>query len=63
MPARIPIAEAKRVADAQGCQQVIILAWDGERTHVVTYGDTKKACREAAEGANRLKAILGWPSA
>lgn len=61
MPKRIPITAAKRVAQEHGCRQVIILAWDGERTHVVTYGKTIDDCRQAAEGGNDLKRVLGWP--
>lgn len=49
MPKRIPIAAAKRVADAHGLSQVLIIAYDGERTHVVTYGRTKKDCALAAQ--------------
>lgn len=48
MTNRIPIAEAKRVAEAHGLKQVILLGWDGERVHVVTYGVTKADCEAAA---------------
>ena len=48
MVKRIPIAEAKRVAEAQGLKQVLLLGWDGEQTHIVTYGVTKKDCEEVA---------------
>lgn len=61
MPKRIPIAAAKRLAQAHGCRQVIILAWDGKETHVVTYGETKGDCIQAAEGGNKVKRALGWP--
>jgi hypothetical protein len=62
MPKRIPIAEAKRVAEAHGCRQVIMLAFDDEgRTHVVTYGRTLADCEQAAEGGNRMKRVMGWP--
>lgn len=61
MPKRIPITVAKTVATTTDCRQVIILAWDGELTHVVTYGKTVEDCAQAAEGGNRLKAFLGWP--
>lgn len=61
MPKRIPISVAKGVAAATDCQQVIILAWDGELTHVVTYGKTVENCAQAAEGGNRIKRFLGWP--
>ncbi len=58
MPRRIPITEAKRVAIAQGCKQVILLAWDGEQTHCVTYGVTKLDCAQAAEGGRKIMAQL-----
>lgn len=61
MPKRIPIEAAKAVAKGHDCRQVIILAWDGELTHVVTYGKTVNDCAQAAEGGNMLKAKLGWP--
>lgn len=61
MPKRIPISIAKAVAVNTGCQQVIILAWDGELTHVVTYGKTVEDCAQAAESGNRIKTFMGWP--
>lgn len=61
MPKRIPIAAASTFAKAQGLKQVIILAWDGERTHVVTYGQTAEDCDQAAQGGDKIKAALGWP--
>lgn len=48
MPKRIPIATAKRVAKEHGLKQVLLIGWDGERTHVVTYGATKEDCAQAA---------------
>lgn len=50
MPKRIPIRVAQRVAEEYACKQVIIVAWDGSRTHVVTYGEDKEQCRQAAIG-------------
>lgn len=61
MPKRIPVQAAKDVAKAHGCRQVIIAAWDGERTHVVTYGVNTEECAQAAEGGNKIKDALGWP--
>lgn len=48
MPKRIPISAAKRFADEFGLRQVVVLGYDGERTHIVTYGKTKEDCRQAA---------------
>lgn len=54
MPKRIPIAEAKRVAEAQKCKQVVLLAWDGSLVHIVTYGQTEEDCRQAAQSGRAL---------
>lgn len=63
MPKRIPIAAAKRFGQEQECRQVIVVAWDGERTHVVTWGQTLADCKEAANGGNFVKKALGFPEA
>ena len=62
MPAKLPITAAKNVAEVYGLQQVILLAWDGSQTHVVTYGKTNEDCAMAAEGANFLKEKMKWPT-
>lgn len=49
MPKRIPIATAKAVAEKHGLSQVLLIGWDGERVHVVTYGKTKADCEAAAK--------------
>jgi len=46
---RIPVAEAKRVAQTHGLSQCLLIGWDGERVHVVTYGKTKADCEAAAK--------------
>jgi hypothetical protein len=46
---RIPIATAKRVAQEHGLKQCLLIGWDGERVHVVTYGATKDDCEKAAK--------------
>jgi hypothetical protein len=61
MPKRIPIKAARDVAKAYRCRQVILLAWDGDLTHVVTYGKSLEDCAQAAEGGNSLKKKFGWP--
>ena len=54
-PKRIPIAATRRYAEAYGQNQVIILSWGpDDRTHVVTWGKTKKDCKEAAAGGKKL---------
>jgi hypothetical protein len=60
----IPITAAKRIADAYGQSQVVIVTFDkdgGGITHVVTYGRTLEECKQAAEGGNFVKRALGWP--
>jgi hypothetical protein len=49
MPKRIPISTAKAVAERHDLKQVLLIGWDGERTHVVTYGVTKEDCAAAAK--------------
>lgn len=61
MPKRLPISAARRIAKEHDCRQVILLAWDGERTHIVTYGKSIDDCAQAAEGGNILKTKWGWP--
>lgn len=59
--AALPIELAKDVADKYKLRQVIVLAWDGKATHVVTYGDSISDSDLAADAGNQLKAFLGWP--
>lgn len=46
---RIPISAAKKVAEQFGLKQCLLIGWDGENTHVVTYGVTKADCAAAAK--------------
>jgi hypothetical protein len=62
MPDRLPIQDAKEIAHKRGLRQVILLAWDGERSHVVTYGKSIEDCDQAAQGGEKLKKVLGWPN-
>lgn len=59
MSKRITITAARRVADLYNCEQVIILAWDGQRTHIVTYGTTRSQCQVAAKGGEQIAEMLG----
>lgn len=61
--ARIPIAAAKRIAEEFGQRQVVLVTWDGETTHVVTYGKSVADCEQAAQGGNFVKKAMGWPEA
>lgn len=59
MPKRIPIATAKLVADKHDLKQVLLIGYDGDLVHVVTYGKTKADCEAAAKAqdfwAGRIK--------
>lgn len=46
---KIPVAEAKRVAKAHELKQCLLIGWDGEQVHVVTYGTTPADCEAAAK--------------
>lgn len=45
---RIPVATAKRVAEEHGLIQCLLIGWDGDLAHVVTYGVNAEECRRAA---------------
>lgn len=49
MTKRIPIATARQVAEKHDLKQVLLIGYDGERVHVVTYGVTKEDCAHAAK--------------
>jgi hypothetical protein len=61
MPNHIPISSAKKFAEEHSLRHVIICAWDGKLSHIVTYGYSVEECAQAAEGGNRIKNLLGWP--
>ncbi len=62
MPDRLPIQDAKELAHKRGLRQIILLAWDGERSHVVTYGKSIEDCDQAAQGGEKMKKLMGWPN-
>lgn len=45
---RIPIKSAREIAEKHGLRQVLLIGFDGENVHLVTYGKTKKDCEQAA---------------
>lgn len=61
MPKRISINAARQVGEENGCKQIILLAFDGKLTHIVTWGKTTEDCEQAAHGGNLLKQKWGWP--
>lgn len=60
----IPISAAKRIAEAYGYDQVIIVAratGDGGGEHCTTYGRDKVHCEIAARCGDFLKyKVMGW---
>ena len=58
---KLPIEVAQRIAEEHSCWQVIVVAWDGNQTHVVTYGVSEDDSEQAAQGGNFVKTALGWP--
>ncbi len=61
MTKRVPIEAVKQVGRTHGLSQVILLGWDGKRTHVVTWGKSVEDCDQAAFGGDLVKKALGWP--
>ena len=59
---RIPVSDAKRIAEAHGYDQVVVWAWDkaSGRQHVTTYGKTVLDCEQAAIAGNNVKRAAGW---
>ena len=58
---RIPIKAVKELAAKCGLSHAIVFAFDGEQSHIATYGKTIEACSQAADFGNTLKRALGWP--
>jgi uncharacterized small protein (DUF1192 family) len=57
----IPIKDVKELSQKHGLSQVIVFGWDGEQTHVATYGESVDDCEKAARGANLIKQGWKWP--
>jgi hypothetical protein len=59
---RIPITQAKEIANKFGYSQVIIHAYDGETGMqcITTFGKSLADCKNAAEGGNAIKRLLKW---
>ena len=57
----IPVSSAQALAESLDLRQVVIVAWDGDKTHVVTYGGSAADSDNAAKAGNQVKKMLGWP--
>jgi hypothetical protein len=49
MTGKIPVVAAKNVAHQYGLKQCLLIGFDGEFAHVVTYGRTPEDCAAAAK--------------
>jgi hypothetical protein len=58
---RIPIKEARSLAEKHKLTLVVIFGYDGKSQHVTTYGASLEQCGQAADFGNKLKNALGWP--
>jgi hypothetical protein len=61
---RIPIKDAKLIANTYGYDIVTIVAWSAKtgKQHVTTFGRSKQHCEWAADLGNQIKKdILKWP--
>ena len=61
MPSEFPIDALAQLGKEQGLRMAVMVAWDGKRTHVVTWGDDAAQSVHAASGGNFVKEALGWP--
>lgn len=59
--ALIPVADLQAIGERYKLPQVILVAWDGAREHVVTWGHTLDDADKAADGGNLVKTALHWP--
>lgn len=57
----IPIDALRDIRKQFKLRMVILVAWDGNREHVVTDGETLDDADGAAQGGNLVKAALNWP--
>lgn len=48
-PGRIPVDAARKIAEKFSLKQCLLIGWDGEQVHVVTYGATEEDCAQAAK--------------
>jgi hypothetical protein len=52
---KIPVKAAKDVAKQYDLKQCLLIGWDGEEVHIVTYGKTKADCEAAAKAQDFWK--------
>lgn len=49
MTGKIPVSTARFIAKKHKLKQCLLIGWDGEFVHVVTYGETPDDCAAAAK--------------
>lgn len=63
MKKRIPISVAKRLAKELGQSIVVLVSFEDDISHVVTYGKSLEDSKKAATLGNDIKRqLLGWPT-
>lgn len=58
---RVSIAATKKFAQDHGYDQIIIVAYNEDMQSVSTWGKSIAGCKNAADGGNAIKRLLGWP--
>jgi len=61
MSKKVPYAALKRLSKEYDLDHVIMFATQGKTQWVTTYGNTLRACDEAAQFGNEMREKLGWP--
>lgn len=60
MPDKIPYEKAEKFARENECKVVVILAWDGSNSHVVTWGESAEQSDFAADTGHQMRCVLNW---
>lgn len=58
---RIPVKDLAEVAKRHRGKLAVLVIYDGDSTHVVSWGDTVHNCDRAAQLSEHLKKAMGWP--
>jgi hypothetical protein len=61
MSKNVPFAALKRLSKEYDLDHIIMFSTQGDTQWVTTYGNTLKACDEAAQFGNEMREKLGWP--
>lgn len=58
MSRKLPVKMTEKIAKEYDLRQVVVIAFDGESQHCVTYGRTKMECEKAAAAGKFWGQIL-----